>query len=111
LPQGRLFDHVILAKHGILKGRAIPGIPMLDVFTRHPRSVDETYSEHMAVAWSFAFPMLLGGLACFVHGVFPFLFETTGSRCVKLLYTRIANRGRKSAGGEVPNWAAFDAVI
>jgi hypothetical protein len=27
--------------------------------------------------------------------IFPFLFETTGSRCVKLLYTRIANRGRK----------------
>jgi hypothetical protein len=49
----------------------------------------------MGVAWSFAFPMLLGGLACFVHGIFPFLFETTGSRCVKLLYTRIANRGRK----------------
>ncbi|MFZ0266600.1 DUF6356 family protein [Caulobacter sp.] len=86
---------------------------MLDAFTRHPRSVDETYGEHMAVAWSFAFPMLLGGLACFVHGIFPFLFTTTGSRCVKLLHTRIANRGCKSAGvdAQVPNWAAFDAVI
>lgn len=88
------------------------GTPMLDAFTRHPRSVDETYGEHMAVAWSFAVPMLLGGLACFIHGIFPFLFETTGSRCVKLLYTRIANRGRKAdADGQVPNWAAFDAVI
>ncbi len=90
---------------------AARGFAMFDAFTRHPRSVDETYGEHMAVAWSFAVPMLLGGLACFVHGIFPFLFETTGSRCVKTLYTRIANRGRKSAGGEVPNWAAFDAVI
>lgn len=89
------------------------GTDMLDAFTRHPRSVDETYGEHMAVAWSFAFPMLLGGLACFVHGIFPFLFETTGSRCVKLLHTRIANRGRKAAGADapMPNWAAFDAVI
>jgi hypothetical protein len=88
------------------------GTAMLDLFTRHPRTVDETYVEHMGVAWSFAVPMLLGGLACFVHGIFPFLFETTGSRCVKTLYTRIANRGRK-AGTEVqvPNWAAFDAVI
>jgi hypothetical protein len=111
LPQRRVFNHVILAKHGILEERALPGILMLDLFTRHPRSVDETYGEHMGVAWSFAFPMLLGGLACFVHGIFPFLFETTGSRCVKLLYTRIANRGRKSSGAEVPNWAAFDAVI
>lgn len=93
---------------------------MLDLFTRHPQTVDETYGEHMGVAWSFAFPMLLGGLACFIHGIFPFLFETTGSRCVKLLHTRIANRGRQvgrqvggEAGGEaqVPNWSAFDAVI
>ena len=91
-------------------GRYFTGTAMFDLFTRHPRSVDETYGEHMGVAWSFAFPMLLGGLACFVHGIFPFLFETTGSRCVKLLYTRIANRGRK-AGAEVPSWAAFDAVI
>ena len=83
---------------------------MLDLFTRHPRSVGETYGQHMAMAWSFAFPMLLGGLACFVHGIFPFLFETTGSRCVKLLYTRIANRGRK-ADAELPSWAAFDAAI
>ena len=85
---------------------------MFDAFTRHPHSVDETYAEHMAFAWSFAFPMLLGGLACFVHGVFPFLFETTGSRCVKLLHTRIANRARKAdPSSQVPNWAAFDAVI
>ena len=85
---------------------------MLDAFTRHPRSVDETYGEHMAMAWSFAVPMLLGGLACFAHGIFPFLFETTGSRCVKLLYTRIANRGRKpGSDAPVPNWASFDAVI
>ena len=88
------------------------GTAMLDLFTRHPHTVDETYGEHMGVAWSFAFPMLLGGLACFIHGIFPFLFETTGSRCVKLLYTRIANRGRKAgAEAQAPNWAAFDAVI
>jgi hypothetical protein len=88
------------------------GTTMLDLFTRHPHTVDETYGEHMGVAWSFAFPMLLGGLACLIHGIFPFLFETTGSRCVKLLYTRIANRGRKAgAEAQVPSWAAFDAVI
>ena len=85
---------------------------MFKPFTSHPDSVGETYGEHMGVAWSFAFPMLLGGLACFIHGIFPFLFETTGSRCVKLLHTRIANRGRKAgAEAQVPNWAAFDAVI
>jgi len=89
---------------------AIRGPAMLDLFTRHPRSVDETYGQHLAMAWSFAVPMLLGGAACFVHGLLPFLFETTGSRCVKRLHTRIAHRARK-AGAPVPNWAAFDAVI
>lgn len=85
---------------------------MLDAFTRHPASVDETYGEHMATAWSFAFPMLLAGLACFLHGIFPFLFETTGSRCVKRLHGRMTHRGRKpEANTQVPNWAAFDAVI
>ena len=83
---------------------------MLDAFTRHPRSVDETYIEHMGVAWSFAFPMLAAGLACFVHGLLPWMFETTGSRCVKALYARMAGRGRKPEAA-VPTWAAFDAVI
>jgi hypothetical protein len=86
---------------------------MLDAFTRHPRSVDETYGEHMAMAWSFAFPMLLGGLACLVHGVFPFLFETTGSRCVKRLHERLDRRRRHAASQSAPQggWSAFDAVI
>ena len=86
---------------------------MLDAFTRHPRSVNETYREHMAMAWSFAIPMLLGGLACLVHGIFPFLFETTGSRCVKRLHERLDRRGRHAQAQSAPQggWSAFDAVI
>jgi hypothetical protein len=83
---------------------------MFDLFTRHPRSVDETYGQHMAMAWSFAVPMLLGGLACFVHGIFPFLFEKTGSQCVKQLFERMRNRGRVSPAA-LNGLAAFDAVI
>ena len=49
-------------------------------FTDHPKKVDETYFEHFGVASSFGLRMIVGGFACLMHGFFPFLFETTGSR-------------------------------
>jgi hypothetical protein len=74
---------------------------LLKLFTGHPRSVGETYPEHLRTAWSFAIGMLLGGLACAVHGVLPFLFERTASRKIGGLYQRMvvhrsAQQGRAS---------------
>ena len=67
-------------------------------FTEHPASVGETYGEHMASAWGFAARMALGAGACFVHGIFPFLCLTTGSRTIRELYARmISQRLRSSA--------------
>ncbi len=67
-------------------------------FTKHPSTVGETYGEHFAVATSFGTSMILGGLACVVHGVLPFLFTTTGSQTVKRLHDRIVvSRQRASA--------------
>lgn len=64
-------------------------------FTEHPASVNETYTQHLASAWSFSFRMLVAGLACFVHGVLPSLFARTGSNAVRELHERmIANRSR-----------------
>jgi len=65
-------------------------------FTEHPASVNESYAEHLAAAWSFAFRLLVAGLACLMHGLFPFLFTTTGSRAISTLHDRmVANRCRK----------------
>lgn len=37
--------------------------------------------------------MLIGGFACLVHGIFPFLFERTASRHISQLYERmVVNR-------------------
>lgn len=58
-------------------------------FTEHPRSVGETYFEHMGVAFSFGGTMVIGGLACLAHGVFPRLFMRTASRTVQGLYQRM----------------------
>jgi hypothetical protein len=65
---------------------------VIEPFTRHPRAVGETYGQHLAMAWGFAFAMLAGGLACLVHGLLPFTFERTGSQCVQRLHERLSRR-------------------
>jgi hypothetical protein len=67
---------------------------MIDAFTRHPKSVGESYGEHMAAAASYAFPLLGAGLACMIHAIFPFAFERTASDCVHRVHQRMAARGR-----------------
>jgi len=58
-------------------------------FTDHPHSVDESYGEHMIFANSFGLKMILGGLACCIHGLFPWLFECTGSDTVRHLHSKL----------------------
>lgn len=61
--------------------------------TEHPKSVGETYGEHLRVASSFGGAMLCGGMACLVHGLLPFLFTRTGSTTVSRLHARmVTNR-------------------
>ncbi|MEM7254775.1 MAG: DUF6356 family protein [Pseudomonadota bacterium] len=63
------------------------------LFTEHPASVGETYGEHFRHASGFGFTMLIGGLACLVHAVFPFLCLTTGSDRIRALHDRmVVNR-------------------
>ena len=67
-------------------------------FTEHPRDVGETYGEHFVTATGFGMAMLLGGLACMVHGVLPFLCTSTGSRTIRRLHERmVVNRVRATA--------------
>jgi len=64
------------------------------LFLDHPASVDESYLEHARFAAGFSVTLLLAGLAAAVHAVLPFAFETTASRMVRRLHTRIENRSR-----------------
>ena len=62
-------------------------------FTDHPASVGESYGEHLGRAACFGTRMVFAGLACLIHGVFPFLFVRTGSRAISELNDRmIVNR-------------------
>ncbi|MGI8944284.1 MAG: DUF6356 family protein [Qipengyuania sp.] len=64
-------------------------------FTEHPASVGESYGEHLLHATRFGLRMMLGGLACILHGVLPFLFVRTGSRQIARLHDRmLTNRSR-----------------
>ena len=81
---------------------------MLRRFTDHPATVNETYLQHMGQAFGFAFRMQLGALACFVHGVFPWLCLTRGSDTIRALHHRmVTHRVVRPPRGEA---AASDAV-
>lgn len=72
-------------------------MPLAKLFTDHPASVGESYIEHLAMASGFGIRMILGGFACLIHGLLPFLFVKTGSRQITTLHsTMVTNRNRKA---------------
>lgn len=77
---------------------------IISSFQDHPASVGETYFEHLVHASSFGARMMLGGVACVLHGLLPFLFVKTGSRQIINLHDRmVENRNQQPEG--------FDFVI
>lgn len=64
-------------------------------FTNHPRSVGESYWEHLAAASGFSIRLAIASLACLLHALLPFLFVKTGSRMISDLHDRmVQNRAR-----------------
>ena len=76
------------------------------LFTAHPASVDETYAEHLGVAFGFALRMFLGSLACLVHAFLPFLFLKTGSETISELHERMVAHRRRHEPGHLAARAA-----
>jgi hypothetical protein len=73
-------------------------------FVEHPASVGETYGQHLITATSFALRMLWGGMACLIHGIFPFLFTTTGGDQIRALHHRmIVHRHRQTPAETLPS--------
>ena len=70
---------------------------MRNPFTAHPRDVGETYLQHAIFACRYGAKMTLGGLAALVHGMFPFLFESTASRITRELAERLEASRPRSA--------------
>ena len=64
------------------------------LFTDHPRSVDESYFEHMQFAGSFSARLFAAAFAALVHALLPFLFERTASTMIDDMHRRMHNRSR-----------------
>ena len=47
------------------------------------------------MASGFGLRMIAGGLACLVHGIFPFLFTRTGSEAIRELHARMVTHRRQ----------------
>lgn len=73
------------------------------LFLDHPKSVGESYWEHLYMASCFSGRMLLGAMACFVHALIPGLCVKTGSKTISELHDRmVVNRMRKAQAVEAP---------
>lgn len=63
-------------------------------FQEHPASVDETYGEHLRVAFGFARGLAKASAAAMVHAVFPFWCCTTASEEIKRLNDKVTSGKR-----------------
>jgi len=67
----------------------------MKTFTEHPASVGENYFQHMGSSFSFGSKMFFASLACFAHGLFPFICTSRGSQAITELHDRmVAHRHR-----------------
>jgi len=62
------------------------------IFIKHPKSVNETYLQHMRFAAGFAAQLLGAALAALVHAIIPCLFQKTASRMIQNMNAKITNR-------------------
>ncbi len=60
----------------------------------HIKDRNTTYFMHMLEAIELGSGMLIGGVALFIHSLFPVLFTSTGSDMIKKLYERVAKNHR-----------------
>lgn len=71
------------------------------LFLDHPKSVGESYLEHLYMASCFSGRMLVGAMACFIHALIPGLCVKTGSKTIIELHDRmVVNRRRHAQSAE-----------
>lgn len=67
---------------------------MKKFFTEHPRSVNETYFQHLCFALKFSLGLFRAGFACWVHAFFPFLCQTTASEYIARTACQLSGNAR-----------------
>ncbi|WOI54593.1 DUF6356 family protein [Parvularcula sp. LCG005] len=69
---------------------------IVDKFKAHPTSVGESYFQHLNGASSIGTRMIIAGVACLLHGLFPFLFTRTGSNMLFKLHQEASERRHRA---------------
>jgi Family of unknown function (DUF6356) len=59
------------------------------LFADHPRSLGESYLEHLRHALEFGSAMTGAGIACVIHALVPALFVRTASTTILRLHDRM----------------------
>ncbi len=67
------------------------------LFTEHPATVGESYFEHLLFALRVGSMMILCGIACLIHSIFPFVFETTASDFIRRMHKKLKTRSATGA--------------
>ena len=58
---------------------------MANIFTKHPKEVNESYLQHLWAALKYSFSLFLLFLTAFIHSIFPFIFKnTTSAKIIKM---------------------------
>ena len=65
---------------------------MINIFTKLPEEVGETYFEHMYNALRYAITFLLLFFVALIHSIFPFLFTKTASCVIQEMARHIEKR-------------------
>ena len=65
---------------------------MINIFTKHPKEVGETYFEHMYNAVRFSLTFLLLFVVALIHSILPFLFTRTASCVVQEMAKHMEDR-------------------
>ena len=65
---------------------------MINIFTKHPKEVGETYFEHMYNALRYSVTFLLLFFVALIHSILPFLFTKTASCVVQEMAKHMEER-------------------
>ena len=76
--------------------------------TEHLDEVGESYVEYLAKASGFAVAMLVGGVACLIHALLPFLFTRSASNRVRRLHEAMLTRDAAKPSSPRPSRPSDD---
>lgn len=64
----------------------------MNIFTEHPTKANETYLQHLRFAMCCGFKMMMAGVSCMLHAIFPFCCKTNASEFVIKMHDILKKR-------------------